>query len=170
MSHLTRLSRPLGGQAMAETLLALPLVLLMAGGTVHFTFLFLAKVQFEHACGEAARKYAAGTLDPKRFPEGIFQGLGPFKGLFPPNSITVHDLDKEDPAPVKKTSPEEDLRKVRLPKDAHPTFPAPLDYGGGLWKVEARVMTPRFFLPLFRDGLVLSTKFSVLRHPHGGLP
>jgi hypothetical protein len=171
MSHLTELPYPRAGQAMVEALLSLPLILLMAGGIVHFTFLFLAKVQFEHACGEVARKYAAGTLDPERFPEGIFRGLGPFKDLFLSSSITVHDLGKGiDPVPGKKPSPEESLRKVHPPKSSRRLFPMPLDYGGGLWKAEARITTPRFFLPFFRDGLVLSTEFSVLRHPRGNLP
>jgi len=171
MSRPTDPSKLRTGQAMLETLLALPLILLMAGGIVHFTFLFLAKVQFEHACGEVARKYVAGTLDPERFPEGIFQEFGPFKGLFSTGSITVQVLNEGiDPTPGKERSPEEELSKVRLPRGTHPLLPTPLDYGGGLWKAEARVVTPRFFLPLFRNGLVLSTEFSALRHPGRDLP
>jgi len=171
MNRSSKISRAWSGQAMAEMLLALPFILLMAGGTIHFTLLFLAKVQFEHACGEAARKYASGMLAPEGFPEAVGQGLDPFKGFFVPGSITVHDLLQNTyPNIGKKASPEEALRKVRPPRTAYPSFSTPLDYGGWHWKVKAKVLIPCSFPFLFQEGLTLSTELSILRHPKGALP
>src|SRR5579885_1214996 len=77
------------GQAMVEVLLSLSLLFLMTAGMIQFFFLFTAKTSFEHACGQAARRYAAGALDSPDLAGAIWDQLGPDRRYFDRATLKV---------------------------------------------------------------------------------
>ncbi len=77
------------GQAMVEMLLSLSLLFLMTAGMIQFFFLFTAKTSFDHACGQAARRYAAGTLDSPDLAGAIWAQLGPDQRYFDRATLKV---------------------------------------------------------------------------------
>lgn len=90
---LFRRAKAESGQAMAEMLLSLSLLFLMTAGMIQFFFLFTAKTSFEHACGQAARRYAAGNLDSPDLAVAIWDQLGTDRRYFDRATLKVVPSD-----------------------------------------------------------------------------
>jgi hypothetical protein len=152
------------GQATPEMILSIPLLFLLMAGMVQFTLLFLAKTQFEHACGEAAREYSAGLINPDRVKNEIWENLGNFRSYFNQNDIQVSAGSPSSPVDQLKshfggflTPLSHVLRDVGVD--------SPFSYGGYTWEITARYEMTPFFEPLFRQGVIFKTKLAVLRYP-----
>jgi len=156
--------RNFSGQAVVEMVLALPLLLLMAAGIAQFSQLFLARVQFEHACGEAAREYAAGSIASSSFAREVWNNLGPYRSRFDLDSIQV-SLDPPVAFPSQSGNSIPGLSMFT--SAAHVAFGKALDYEKGKWWVTANCRAIPFFGLLFKDGVPFKTQLAVLRHPKG---
>jgi hypothetical protein len=152
------------GQAMPEMLLSIPLLFLFMAGMVQFTFLFLAKTQFEHACGQAAREYSAGLIGPDHLKKNIWENLGNYQSDFDQNEIVI--LTGSPSSPVDRlmshfggflTPLSHVLRDIGVD--------SPFSYGGYEWEITARCEITPFFEPLFSHGVVFKTQLAVLRYP-----
>jgi hypothetical protein len=149
---------------MTEMLLSIPILFLFIAGMVQFAFLFLAKTQFEHACGEAAREYSAGLIGPDRLKNEIWENLGSYQSYFDQNDIKV--LAGTPSSPIEQlmsrlggflTPLTHVLRRIGVD--------SPFSYGGYKWKITARCEITPLFEPLFRQGVVFDTQLAVLRYP-----
>ena len=72
---------------MTEMIIVIPLLFLLAAGMIQFTFLFMAKISFEHACGQSARDYAFKKIDPTLLSEDIWKNLGSEQVFFSKETI-----------------------------------------------------------------------------------
>jgi hypothetical protein len=152
------------GQALAEMVLATPLLFLMIAGMVQFTLLFLAKVQFEHACGVAARQFASGTVNSGSMQNEIWNNLGGYQIYFEKDSIQLVSGHPSSPignffsrfgrwlSPLTRI-----LRNIGVD--------TPFSYGGFKWQVTARCKTFSFFGILFGRGTTFKTQLAVIRFP-----
>ena len=146
------------GQALAEMVVAIPLLLLLAAGMVQFTFLFLSYVQFEHACGEAGRSYAAGFIAKGELKPRIAEGLGNYRRFFDLNTMQV-----TTEVPSSKTAAV--FEKTRNALAAISVVQWGFNYDGAKWKVSVRFKPPLFFKPIFPDGVPFTTTLQVYRYP-----
>jgi hypothetical protein len=156
---------------MAETLIILPLLLLLSAGAFQFSLAFLAKVRFEHACGEAAREYAAGLLQEKEITKGVIDRLGAWASFFVPGSIHARAQSAgsrglpsppNGPGPLGRSGP---IRQgIQAP------IPLLMDYKGQSWQVQARIRPNLLFIPVFKDARILRARFFIARHPKGARP
>jgi hypothetical protein len=152
------------GQAMVEMVLSTPLLFLMIAGMVQFTLLFLAKVQFEHACGVAARQYASGIVNNDSMQNEIWNNLGGYQIYFEKNSIQLVSERPSSPAgnfvsrfgrwisPLSRI-----LRNIGVD--------TPFSYGGFKWQVTARCKIFSSFGVLFGRGITFKTQLAVIRFP-----
>ena len=144
------------GQALTEMLLAIPLLFLFTAGLVQFSALFLSYVQFEHACGEAARIFAAGRINKNSLDSKIIENLGSHKGFFDISSLEVKIQD-----------PQSDfsglLEKIR---GSLSFIPFTLNYGGAEWRAKIKFHPPFLAQTLFPDGIPFQTTFQVHRYPN----
>jgi Flp pilus assembly protein TadG len=157
------------GQAMVEMILVLPILFLLAAGIIQFSQLFLAYVQFEHACGEAAREYAGGMIDNDTFSEEIWNNLGAYQPLFDPAFIQVRVEEPTSPLGSwisNNGGMMDDL--TRFTKAAHIPAGSIFDYEGQKWNVTSSCKVTPFFGVLFENSITFKTQLAVLRHPHGG--
>lgn len=158
-------------QAMVEMLVALPALLLLAAAAVQFSILFLAKVQFEHACGEAARKYSAGLLTESSLPSGIWNSLGQTQSAVLQGSIHLSQVPKDVSFFEKTGLPSGSKGILRsIGETIRIPMTTLLDYGGGTWTAEALLKPPPFFRLLFANGVPIRTQFAILRHPSRSFP
>ncbi len=148
------------GQGMTEFLIVIPLLLLMAAGMVQFYLLFAARSSFEHACGTAARYYAAGEIEPKDFASEAWDDLGDDQHFFIPGTLRAF--------PIAATSSLTSLFTNRMNifgpllsklKDYA------LNYTGQKWLVSIQYRGSPFFGYLFHNGLCLETQLAVMRYP-----
>lgn len=152
------ITRHSAGQAMAEMVIAIPLLLLLAAGMVQFAILFLSSVQFEHACGEAGRLYAAGIVNKRSLQPRIVEGLGGYRRFFDLDSLQV-----STEFPSSKTASV--LQKTHDALTSIPAVQWGFDYDGAKWRVSIRCKPPFLFKPLFPEGIPLTTTFQVYRYP-----
>jgi Flp pilus assembly protein TadG len=143
------------GQAFTEMLIALPILFLFAAGIIQFTILFLSYVQFEHACGEAARQYAAGTIDKDSIETKIEDNLGYFSSCFDLYSLTATIQQPQ-------STPDSALNDVR---NTVSKIPGGLTYDGYEWAVDINCRPPFFFAAIFADGIPFHTVMQVYRYP-----
>jgi hypothetical protein len=80
------------GQALAEMVLVIPILCLMAAGLIQFSQMFLAKNAFEQACGLAARDYAASEIDDTQFTIDAWENLGSDQKYFIAGSLQALPL------------------------------------------------------------------------------
>lgn len=152
------------GQALAEMVLSIPLLFLMIAGMVQFSLLFLARAQFEHACGEAARQYASGLINNDSLKNEIWDNLGAYQNFFEKNSI---QLTSDSPSsPIDRVASRfgrwlsplsQALRNVGVD--------TPFSYGGFKWQVTAKCKISSFFVLIFGQGVVFKTQLAVIRFP-----
>jgi len=146
------------GQALVEMIVAIPLLFLLAAGMIQFTLLFLAYVQFEHACGEAARQYAAGVISKGSLRPQITRELGTYSRYFDIDSLSVT-------VAVPGTSTASNAEKTRNAMGNIPMVHRGSNYDGAKWKVRARFRPPFFFKLIFPDGVPFSATLQVYRYP-----
>jgi hypothetical protein len=159
MNHLKKLTS--SAQATSEMIIAVPLLLLLAAGAIQFSLIFQAKVQFDHACGEAARQYAAGLLRTDyAFKSVIWANLNPRQNYFIRDSIDVS---------VAKTSAYRDKLLSGSGQFLKPVTKSVMDYDGEKWTVIIRSNPPPFFGLIFPKGVPFSSTLAVLRHPSIGI-
>lgn len=155
---MTTIRRCHQGQALAEMVVAIPLLLLLAAGMAQFTILFLSYVQFEHACGEAGRSYAAGIVPKEDLKPRIVEGLGRYRRFFDLDSMQVTTK-----APSSKTAAV--LDKTRNALGSIPIVQWASNYDGAKWLVSVRFHPPIFFKFIFPDGVPFTAAFQVYRYP-----
>jgi hypothetical protein len=157
MKTIKVLQRP-KGQALSEMIVAIPLLFLLAAGMVQFTFLFLSYVQFEHACGEAARQYAAGVINKESLGPQITRELGTHSRYFDIDSLSVT-------VAAPGTSSASKIEKTRNATENIPMVHWGFNYDGAKWKVRVRFKPPFFFKLIFPAGVPFSTTLQVYRYP-----
>jgi hypothetical protein len=153
------------GQALAEIVLVIPILFLMAAGLSQFWIFFTAKAYLEQACGQTARLYAAGALNGNdHLADQIWLALGPGRRFFSPSNIDVTG-----------TSTSTMLSNSFLP--AINNIPPPigpliakatgslLNYTGQKWIIRARFDALPLFRVLFPAGLSVTTQMAVLKYP-----
>ncbi len=143
------------GQALIEMLIALPLLCLFSAGIIQFAILFLSYVQFEHACGEAARQYAAGIIGKDSLEPEIENNLGYFRGYFDLYSLTATIQQPQ-------SAPDRVLNNVR---NIVSKIPGGLTYDGYEWSVNINCRPPFFFAAIFTGGIPFHTVMQVYRYP-----
>lgn len=73
-----RRTRPARGVSAIETLIALPVLLLVGGGALQFALVFQARHALNHAVHEAARAGSTAHADPDAIEAGLARGLMPW--------------------------------------------------------------------------------------------
>jgi hypothetical protein len=124
-------------------------------GIIQFAILFLSHVQFEHACGEAARQYVAGLADENSLDKRIFENLGRFQSFFDKNSLSV---SIQEPRSTAAAILDKTISAIRF-------IPFIIQYQGHEWSVNIRCRPPFFTKILFPDGIPLHTVMQVYRYP-----
>src|SRR5258708_14934152 len=147
-------SRKPNGQAMSEMVIAIPVLFLFMAGIIQFSILFLSYVQFEHACGESARQYAAGIMDENSLGDKIYENLGRFQNFFDKSTLFVSIQEPRSTAG-------EVLDKTR---DAIRFIPFTINYEGHEWSIHIRCKPPFFSKVLFPNGIPLPTAMQVYRY------
>ena len=143
------------GQALSELILAIPLLFLFAAGIIQFSIVFLSYVQFEHACGEAAREYAAGIVGKDSLTPGIIDNLGYFTRYFDLSTLSV---EPRAPGSAASNAFENVRRSIGI-------IPHTLNFDGAEWNIKIRCRPPYFFTVLFPQGLPFKTILQVYRYP-----
>ena len=145
------------GQAMAEILLCIPLLLLLAAGMTQFGMLFLSKVHFEHACGEAARAYNLGLISSEGFADSLWENLSSYQNCFDKGSIQVSVEGTQSILGGDTTQ--------KLGFIAKYVKGSIFNYGGEQWIITANCKVVPLFGVLFPKGVPFTTQLAVLRHP-----
>jgi len=143
------------GQAMAEMVICIPILCLLMAGIFQFGVLCTSRVQFEHACGEAARQYAAGLIDKDSLGPKIYENLGSFQKYFDSQSLTV---TIQEPQSTANSVMDKVRNAVRL-------IPFIIDYDGSEWKVDIQCAPPPLFKLLFPGGITFHSVMQVYRYP-----
>ena len=148
------------GQALAEMMLALPLLLLLAAGTVQLSLLISAKTSFEHACGQAARQYAAGASSPFDFTQAIWTALGPDQRFFEQTTLRII------PSPTSSVAGQSFLDNAGfLGGFISKVKSFLLNYSGQKWVVVINYKTKPLFSALFSQDIPFQTELGVLKYP-----
>lgn len=145
------------GQAMAEMLLCIPLLLLLAAGMAQFGTLFLSKVHFEYACGESARAYNLGLISSDGFADSLWENLQTYQNCFDKNSIQVSVKGTQSILGGDATQKLGFLGKY--------VKGALFNYEGQEWTVTINCKAVPIFGILFPNGVPFTTQLAVLRHP-----
>jgi Flp pilus assembly protein TadG len=145
------------GQAMAEMLLCIPLLMLLAAGMVQFSLLFLSKVHFEYACGETARAFNLGQISSEGFADSVWDQLQPYQKLFDKNSIQISVGESQS-----VLGGDETAQLSLLSRYVQGSI---FNYGGQEWTVTIHCKVTPLFGVLFPNGVPFSTQLAVLRHP-----
>lgn len=152
------------GQAMAEMVLSIPVLFLFAAAVFQFALLFLSYIQFEHACGEAGREFAAGLVEKDGFGPEIIGNLGSFQLFFVQNSLNI----TVDQPHSMASSAFSDVSNIvgSLNSAAHTFHLSSLSakYEGYFWTVAIKFKPPAFFRLLFPDGIDLKTSMEIYRY------
>jgi len=145
------------GQAATELLLCIPVLVLLAAGMVQFCLLFQSKVQFEYACGESARAYNLGKVQPDGFADSIWENLNSYQSRFEKGSIHVS-------AEASQSLLGGDAGQ-KLGFIGKYVTGSVFNYGGQQWTVKINCKIVPLFGVLFPHGVPFSTQLAVLRHP-----
>jgi hypothetical protein len=148
------------GQAMAEMLLVVPLLFLMAAGLIQFTQLFLARVAFENACGRAMREWCADHAAGVSVEQSIWVTLGEDRRFFIPGSIRVET----------RMIVAHDAALLSIGGNTFQLLTGwvrglVLDYEGARWTVHARCLPTPLLSRIFRDGIPCTTRLAAMRYP-----
>ncbi len=143
------------GQALVEMVLAIPVLFLFIAGITQFAVLFLCYVQFEHACGEAARQYSAHIVEKDSLGPAIRKNLGYLGRYFDLASLSVKIQEPGNTAA-------EALDKVRKTIFL---IPFAIKYDGSEWAIGINARPPFCFGPLFPRGIPFHTVLQVYRYP-----
>lgn len=144
------------GQALAEMILTIPVLFLFVAGVTQFAVIFLCYVQFEHACGEAARQYAANTLEKDSLGPAIMENLGSLSSYFDPNSLRIRPQEPRNTA----------AQAIQKINETVSLIPFSIKYRGCEWSVDIKVRPPFCFTLLFPEGMPLHTVMQVYRYPN----
>ena len=151
-------SRSPKGQALAEMIVSIPLLFLLAAGMIQFALLFLSYVQFEHACGETARQYAAGSIIKGSLGPQITRELGTYRRFFDLDSLSVATIEPSSPTgPI--------LEKTKNAMGTVPMVKWGFNYDGAKWRVTVQFRAPLFFKLIFPRGVSFSAILQVYRYP-----
>ena len=142
------------GQALTEFLIVVPILCLFAAGILQFAILFLADIQFEHACGETARRYCAKQVDENSFEGEIWMELGAWGRYFDRSSLRVSTQPPSSAAHAILNTVQTSMRFIPFLKG----------YEGAQWKVQIRCRPPLFFAVLFPRGVPLNTELQAYRY------
>lgn len=150
----------LKGQALTEMLITIPLLFLMAAGMVQFMLFFMAKTTFEHACGQAARNFAGGNLEPEAFPGQIWKNLAEDQRFFNHSSLLVTQASTQTIAANIFLNQTGILGSfITKIKDYF------LNYNGYKWIVSIRYNSLPLFGVVFPNGITVKTELAVLKYP-----
>jgi Flp pilus assembly protein TadG len=157
---MVRFKKRAAGQALAETMIVIPLLFLLTAGAVQFTILFQARCAFDKACGEAARQCAAGRVkDPSSIATVIWQDLGSYQSYFTQQSLTLSTQ-----------SPPTSIADTVL---GHLSFLGSFssqiksyvfNYSGQTWTITIACM-PSFATLLFPSGIQFQSQISFIKYP-----
>lgn len=143
------------GQALSEMILSIPLLFLFAAGIFQFGILFLSQVQFEHACGEATRLYAAGLTDKDHLGPRIQENLGAFRSYFDMSTLRVQPQRPRSPAAALADNVQSGLSMI--------PFVSKIE--GCEWSVQVQCKPPFLFSIIFPKGVPFHTTLQVHRYP-----
>lgn len=143
------------GQALSETILSIPLLFLFAAGIFQFAILFLSQVQFEHACGEAARFYAAGLTSKDFLGPRIRENLGAFRPYFDMSTLRVQPQRPRSAAAALADKVQNGLSMI--------PFVSKIE--GCEWSIQVQCKPPFLFSTLFPKGIPFHTTLQVYRYP-----
>jgi hypothetical protein len=149
------------GQALIETVLVLPLLLLLLAGVIQLTILIQARIAFDKTCGDVAREYNAGLVSQKNEigPE-IWKNLGTYQKYFDQSSLTFTTQTPQPTAIDSLLHLLDNLGPWGTAVRAHFT-----NYGGQTWTININCMPPYTITLLFPHGIPLQTKLTILRYP-----
>jgi len=150
----------LKGQALTEMVLAIPLLFLMTAGMIQFSLFFLAKTTFEHACGQAARNFAAGNLDTDSFSSQIWENLAADQRLFNHSSLVVTQTSAQSLIANSFLNQTGSLGSfISKIKDSL------LNYNGYKWIISIQYNSLPLFGIIFPNGIAVKTELAVLKYP-----
>jgi hypothetical protein len=145
------------GQAIAEFLLSVPLLMLLAAGMIQFGMLLLAKIHFDYACGESARSFALHQISSDEFTGNLWDRLSPYQSVFEKGSIQISTESAQSflgGYPSQKLDFLNQYVKGSI-----------FDYGGPVWIVTINCKLVPLFGVFFPTGIPFQTQLAVLRHP-----
>ena len=155
------------GQALAEMVLSIPVLFIFAAAIFQFALLFLSYVQFEHACGEAAREFAAGLVEKDALGPEIISNLGRFQRFFiqdslnlsvrQPHSIAVSAVSRVSNIVSRLNNVARSFRSTK-------NMNFSTSYEGFLWNVDIKFKPPAFFRLLFPAGIDFRTTMETYRY------
>jgi len=151
----TALRRDKTGQALAEMVLAVPLLFLMAAGTFQFIQVFLARAKLEHACGVVMRQWAAGVRRDSTVEEGIWAALGPDRIRFDRSTLRLTASSRSLDAPAVPAGA----------KDGLPDSDSWVKGGIGMgtrWEVRVRCRPVPLFSRFLRDGIPFTIRCAAI--------
>jgi hypothetical protein len=157
------------GQTLAETILVVPMLSLLAFGLIQFAIFFSAKSAFEYACGQMAREYACGRLSETADLTGsIWNALGSYQRFFDAGSlrVTASPFGSQVAGPFVSSAalmPGANLFTSTV-KDGL------LNYFGQTWIVTLQYNGLPFSHLFMPDGVQVQTRLAVLRYPDEALP
>jgi hypothetical protein len=151
------------GQALTEMLIVIPLLFLFAAGMIQFSALFLAKTSFEHACGQAARNFAAGNLDSSEFSKNIWDNLGRYQRFFDQGTLIV--IQGQTSSLVSQDFLNNLDNTSRFGPYLSKIKSILLNYTGQKWNVVINYKSPPLFGLIFPTGIPLQTDLAVLKYP-----
>lgn len=145
------------GQALNEMLIVIPLLMILATGLSQLTIMVQEKIEFENACGRAARQFALGQFSSSDIGNTVWVDLGPAQKYFEKDSINIYTQQP-------KTLFGGDLQAKfgflgGLAKDGL------VNYGGADWTIAIRYRAIPLLGALFPNGVLFQTHLAVLRHP-----
>jgi Flp pilus assembly protein TadG len=149
------------GQALVETLLVIPLLLLLTAGAIQFALLFQAHSAFEKACGEAARQYAANLLkNPSAITDAVWNDMGSYQSYFKKQSLNISTQAPQ--ATIADTF----LNGLgSLGPWAAKAKSYLINYTGQTWTVTINCAPPSLAAVLFPAGIPFQCQLTVLKYP-----
>lgn len=157
------------GQAALEMLLALPLLLLLAAGLFQTALLFLNDIQFENACGQAAREWADGGLADGKIADAVWDDLGPYQKYFQQGSIQVQSQPIQPKGTVDSIVQACRQGLTDIPVLGQCVQGVLFNYTQGSWRITAKFRSRPLLGLLFPDGIPLTSSVCIIRHPADAL-
>jgi TadE-like protein len=158
------------GQALAETLLVIPILALLAFGLVQFAVFFSAKSAFEYACGQMARQYACGRISAGGdLSDSIWNALGSYQRFFNAGTLQI------SASPFTSQVADPFLSTAALMPGPAGSFlskaqGALLNYSGQTWIITLQYDGLPFSRLLMPNGVRIQTQLAVLKYPAEALP
>jgi Flp pilus assembly protein TadG len=151
------------GQALVETLLAIPLLFLLAVGAIQFTILFQARCAFDKACGEAARQYAANLLkDSSSITTAIWNDLGSYQPYFNQQSLNITTQTSQTTVADTVSN---SLGSLGFPSIISKFKSYVINYSGQSWSVTISCTPPSLVAVIFPSGIQFQSQLSLIKYP-----